>query len=376
MTLTKVRLGELVKIVDERNHFGIDDFRGLDINKNIIPTVADTSNLDASKYKVLRENRFVFSGMQTGRDRTIRIALFKGKHPVIVSPAYTTFEVIDSKLILPEYFFMLFNSKEMDRYGWFVSDSSVRANLDWEVFCNIEKELPSIEIQRKYVKIYNALEASRTSSIAGLQRISQTLELEIDRAKSAPRKPVGTFMQAIDRRNSDGELTEVQGLNVQKQFMPSKSKVSTDAKLKYKVIRPGEFGYSAMQTGRDKCIRIALNSSEKSALVSPAYSILKVYDDSVLAEYVQLWFSRKESDRFGWFASDASVRASLDLPRFFQIEIPVPSRKVQSTIVDLYKAFQIKAGVCNRLEAQLKDLCPILIRGSVEEAMSLENKDV
>ena len=93
MALTKKHIGDLVEIVDERNNLGIRDFYGININKEFMPTAARTDNLDESKYKLVTNGRFVFSGMQTGRDECIRISMYTGEKPIIVSPAYTTFEV-------------------------------------------------------------------------------------------------------------------------------------------------------------------------------------------------------------------------------------------------------------------------------------------
>lgn len=160
MLLNKMPIGKLIQIVDERNSEGLKKFYGININKEFMPTVANTDNLDETKYKVVRKNRFVFSGMQTGRNECIRIGLYSEDDPIIVSPAYTTFEIIDTKVVLPEYFFMIFLSKEKDRLGWFLSDGSVRANLDWDRFCEIELELPDIAIQQKYVDIYTGIRKS------------------------------------------------------------------------------------------------------------------------------------------------------------------------------------------------------------------------
>ena len=95
--------------------------------------------------------------MQTGRDICIRLALFTESDPILVSPAYTTFVVKDNSEILPEYLFMQFNRSQMDRYGWFVSDGSVRSNLDWEVFCDIQIPLPDFDTQKELVDTYNGL---------------------------------------------------------------------------------------------------------------------------------------------------------------------------------------------------------------------------
>lgn len=154
MGLNKYKIGDLISVCDERNSFRLRNFYGLNINKEFMPTVANTDGLDESKYKVVRNKRFVFSGMQTGRDECIRISMYTGKEPIIVSPAYTTFEVTREDIVLPEYFFMLFLSKEKDRYGAFCSDSSIRSNLDWDRFVDIAIILPSLEQQRKFSDVF------------------------------------------------------------------------------------------------------------------------------------------------------------------------------------------------------------------------------
>lgn len=157
------RLGELIELVDERNDLGIRRFYGLNKAKQFMPTAASTDSLDERKYKIVRKGRFAFSGMQTGRDEVIRISLYQQEEPIIVSPAYKTFEVVKTDVVLPEYLFMVFRPAEMDRYGWFVSDSSVRSNLDWDVFCDIEIQLPPLDVQRKYVAIHQGIALKQTA---------------------------------------------------------------------------------------------------------------------------------------------------------------------------------------------------------------------
>ena len=93
MGLTKYKIGDLISVIDERNDIGIREFYGININKEFMPTAANTEGLDETKYKIVRKNRFVYSGMQTGRDGCIRISMYTEDIPILVSPAYTTFEV-------------------------------------------------------------------------------------------------------------------------------------------------------------------------------------------------------------------------------------------------------------------------------------------
>ena len=81
-----------------------------------------------------------------------------------------------------------------------------------------------------------------------------------------------------------------------------------------------------------------------------------------------MWFSRKESDRRGWFMSDGSIRTNLDLDRFYEIKIPLPGMETQRAIVDLYTVYTTRRSINEKLRAQIKDICPILIKGSLEES--------
>ena len=328
MALTKYKIGQLIEIVDERNSFGIRDFYGININKDFMPTVADTEDLDESKYKVVRKNRFVFSGMQTGRDECIRISMYLKEKPIIVSPAYTTFEIVAKDIVLPTYFFMIFMSKEKDRLGAFYSDGSIRTNLDWDRFCDIELNLPDIPTQQKYVDIYKAMVANQQCYERGLDDLKLTFDGLIDGIKhTVPVKPVSDFLQEVDNRNDNGEISEVHGINITKQFMPSVADTNSVDLKKYKLVKKNQFAFSGMQTGRDECIRIALHKADNPIIISPAYTVFERKNETILEEYVMMWFSRKESDRLGWFMSDSSIRSNLDLDRFYETKIPVPDKK-------------------------------------------------
>lgn len=158
----KVLVGDYVQTFVRKNSEGLDlPFMGINREKQIVPTSANTENIDRRKYSILKRGEFVFSGMQTGRDICIRIALSEMVGDVLLSPAYTTFRIDTAKKLLPEYFFLNFKSSEMDRQGWFKSDSSVRSNLDWDRFCEIEIPLPPIEVQRAIVALYHCAEEAR-----------------------------------------------------------------------------------------------------------------------------------------------------------------------------------------------------------------------
>lgn len=369
MALNKYKLGELVTLVDERNCLGIREFYGINIHKEFMLTVANTDTLDETKYKVVRKNRFVYSGMQTGRDECIRISMYKGEEPIIVSPAYLTFEVTARELVVPEYFFMFFLSKEKDRLGWFRSDGSIRSNLDWNVFCDIDIALPPIEVQQKYVDIYQGMVKNQQAYERGLEDLKLVCDIMLDDLKNnCDKKPLCDILENIDIRNKDLKVKTVVGININKELFPTVADLGDTDLKKYKILEKNQFAYSPMQTGRDESIRVALSQEDEKLLVSPAYFVLALSDKNILSEYVMIWFLRSEFDRYGCFLSDGSVRASLDLYRFFEIKIPIPDIEVQKSIANIFKVYNTRKEINEKLKSQIKAICPILIKGSLDEA--------
>ena len=363
------RLGDHIQLVDVRNKdLAITRLLGININKEFMPSVANVSQTDLSRYKIIQRNQFAYSAMQVGRDETVRVALYGYDEIAIISPAYLVFEVKDEEEVFPEYLMMWFYRPESDRYGWFISDSSVRASLEWERFCDIRIPIPDIEEQRDYVALYKALQKNQEvyeKSLDDLQLICDTF---LEALKNGPKKErIGQYFDLIDNRNDGFAIDQLLGINAMKDFMPSKANVGSTDLSKYKVIRKGQFAYSAMQVGRDETVRVVLYTKEEPAIISPAYSTFEVNrKDRVLPEFFMIWFRRPEFNRFGWFLSDSSVRASLEWERFCDIEIPIPDIEVQESIVAIHHTLETRKRLNNELKAKIQNLCPVLMRGVVE----------
>ena len=366
MALKKYKIGDLISLVDERNTYGIRDFYGININKCFMPTAADTNGLDESKYKVVRKNRFVFSGMQTGRDECIRISMYLEDKPIIVSPAYTTFEILATDKVLPMYFFMLFLSKEKDRLGWFYSDSSIRSNLDWPVFCDITITLPDITVQQKYVSIYEAMTANQKAYEMGLDNLKLVCDGYIeDLRRKMPCEKIGKYIKPIDVRNSDLKISLAQGITINKEFASPKQ--VADAEQNAKIVRTGQFAYNRATTRNGDKISIAYRIGE-DCVVSSAYQVFEInLKDRLSPEYLMMWFKRSEFDRYARYMSKGSAHEFFEYTDMEEVEIPIPDIKIQNSIADIYKVYNERKRINERLKAQIKDICPILIKGSVEE---------
>ena len=326
MALTKYKLGDLLELSEERNDnlkYKICDVKGISIQKVFIETKADMTGVSLRPYYLVKPDDFAYVTVTSRNGEKITLAHNDTNSTYIVSSSYIVFRVNRTDLLLSDYLFMYFNRPEFDRYARFNSWGSARETFSWEEMCDIDIEIPPLEIQQKYVNIYNTMLANQRSYESGLDDLKMAIDIIIDRFKHIEKQvPVGELLEEVDERNSDGTYTSAQGINIKKQFMPSVA--SSSDLLRYKVVKKNQFAYSSMQTGRDECIRIALFQDDISIIVSPAYSVLQKKTNIIAEEYIQMWFSRSESDRKGWFMSDASIRANLDLSRFYEIEIPVP----------------------------------------------------
>lgn len=369
MALTKYKLGELIELCDERNSmktYSVEDVKGISTDKEFIETKANMDGVSLSSYKVVKNNEFAYVPDTSRRGDKIALAFNNKGKSVLISSIYTTFRCSRLDLIQPDYLFMFFNRPEFDRYSRFNSWGSARETFSWDDFCDTEIELLDIDVQRKYVKVYLALQNNLAVYQDKVEELKLVCDGIMDRIKKeASKSKVGDIIEPVDKRNTDLALSDVQGININKQFFPTVANIDKEATHNYKIVEKEQFAFSGMQTGRDKCIRIALNEGNP-ILVSPAYTVLKTIDDTVLSRYIMLWFSRKEIDRYGWFASDASIRSNLDLDRFYDMEIPLPSKAEQENIVNIYKCYLERQRIAAQLKQTINNLCPILIKGSLQ----------
>lgn len=369
MALKKFRLGDLIELVDERNSEGIRDFYGVNINKEFMPTVADTSTLNEKNYKVVRKNRFVFSGMQTGRDECIRISLYSKDKPIIVSPAYFTFEISATDKILPEYLFMFFQSKEKDRLGWFLSDSSIRANLEWKTFCDIEIKLPTLEIQKKFAAVYTSMVANQKIYESGLEDLKFVCDGYIEELRRKfPCEKIGSYIELSDERNFENwDLNFVRGLGTNKTMITTKADLDGVNLENYKPVEPEQIAYVSDTSRRGDKISLALNDEKFSVIVSPISIVFSTKEEKLLPRYLMLWLSRSEFDRYARFHSWGSARENFSFNDMCQVEIPIPTIKIQKSIVEIYEVLQTRKKILEQIKNQIKRICPILIKGSLDE---------
>jgi len=147
-----------VKLKNTDNSLTVEHLRGIRINKEFMPSVANVTGTDLSKYRVVKRYQFAYNPMHVGRDEILPISMLVDEEAIIVSPAYVIFEIIDTNELLPEYLMIWCRRSEFDRNAWFTTDSSVRGGFSWDDFCGLELPVPSIDKQKEIIKEYHTIE--------------------------------------------------------------------------------------------------------------------------------------------------------------------------------------------------------------------------
>lgn len=377
MGLNRVRLGELIKRSDARNadeKYCVDHVRGMSVEKVFIPTKADMRGVSLKPYKLVEPDWFAYVTITSRNSDKITLARNTSKDTYIVSSSYEVFFVSDSKRLDSNYLFMFFNRAEFDRYARFNSWGSAREAFSWEDFCDIEIELPPIEVQRKYVAIYEAMLANHRAYEQGLDDLKLTCDALVEKLMRELRhEAIGPYIEQSDARNNAriyGEK-DVRGLSVSKCIIETNANLTGVNLGNYKIIRPDELAYVADTSRRGEKISIALNETDDTYITSAintVFHVKKSAEQKLLPGYLMLFFGRSEFDRYARFNSWGSARETFDWAEMCDVRIPLPDIAVQRYVVELYQAWRTRLTINERLKAKLKDLCPILIRGSVEEA--------
>lgn len=260
------KLGDYIREVNVRNKdLKVTNLLGLSMSKQFRPSTSNIVGVDLSNYKVVRNNVFAFDPMSVIRVHKVPIALNDTDFPIIVSPAYITFECIDVEKLDPKYLMMWFQRTEFDRYADFKSDAAVRGGYDWKELCETLIIIPSIEQQREIVSEYETISKRiklNEQIIKNLEATAQTLYHKM-------------FVEGIDKENLPegwrvGTLGEIADISSGK-TCNEKSDIKDDI-YKYPVAgASGIIGYSKdyncdeklMTTGRVGTLGVVNRYDEK-----------------------------------------------------------------------------------------------------------------
>ncbi len=371
MSLTKYALGELLELVVDTNQdlkYGPDAVKGMTITKEIIPTKANVNKTDLSKFLIVQPKEFIYNPRTHGKK--IGFGYNNSKKSFIISWNNIAFRVKPSKLetILPDYLFLHFKRDEWDREACFQSWGSSTEVFSWDTLCSMTIEVPSISIQQKYANTYNAMLQNQQCYELGINNLKLTCDAYIENLRhSMVSEEIGNYIVRKNDKNTDNKIKTVLGLSTSKEFRVPQSRVNKKDLGGYKIVNPFEFAF-VPTTDTWKVLAFAINTYNEPIVVSPIYEVFSVRTEKLLPEYLALWLSRDEFDRYARFHSWGSARENFSWEAMCEVRIPIPDIDVQHSIVDIYKAYNIRKEINEKLKAQLKDICPILIKGSIEEA--------
>ena len=370
MALKKVKLGDLLELTLETNQdlkFGPLDVRGMTISKKIISTKANVDNADLRKFLIIKPNDFIFNPRTHGKK--IGFGFNDTNSAFIISWNNVGFRIKQNALaqILPEYLFMHFNREEWDREACFRSWGSSTEVFSWEALCEMTIFLPPIDVQKKYVDIYLAMLANQRAYEQGLDDLKLVCDAYIeDLRRKMPSEEIGKYLEELNDRNSSRLITNIQGVNSLSKFVETKAETNGLDISNYKIVKQYDFAYNP---SRINIGSIALRQNMENCVVSPMYVVFRISNTSqLLPEYLIMWLNRAEFFRSTLFYAMGSVRDTFSFSLMREVSIPIPPIEVQKSIAELYKVYNQRKEINEKLKAQIKDICPILIKGSLQSA--------
>ena len=360
----------LVQDTNSELQYGPDDVKGMTITKEVIPTKANVSETDLSKFLVVHPGEFIYNPRTHGK--RIGFGYNNTNDNFIISWNNIAFKVKPSmkKIVLADYLFLHFKRDEWDREACYQSWGSSTEVFSWDTLCDMSVDLPVFSIQQKYVDVYNAMLENQKSYECGLEDLKLVCDAYIeDLRRQMPCEAIATYVEEVNKKNIGNlKLDSVRGIATSKEFINTKANMEGVSLENYKVVEPGMIAFISDTSRRADKMSLALNQSGENYLVSSISTVIQTDNTKLLPKYLYLFFCRTEFDRYARFHSWGSARETFSLDDMKEVRMPLPSIDVQKDIVGIYEAYKIRKEINEKLKAQIKDICPILIKGSIEEA--------
>ncbi len=373
MGLTKIRLGDYIRrsTVNNRNlQYGEDLIVGVNNTGVFTTPKGSTNGVNLKPYKIVETGAFVYNPTRLD----LGSIAYRTEGLCIVSHLYMVFYLTDEgkKIIDPQWLFIYFRRKEFQREVTFRNFGSQRPEFNFEDMSDIVIPLPPIDIQQKYVAVYSAMLANQQSYERGLEDLKLTCDAYIDQLRSKyPLQKLGTCIAVCEEKNEELQygIDDVKGVSIEKKFIDTKANMEGVSLRPYAVIKPDEFAYVTVTSRNGGKISLAHNNTQNTYICSSSYIVFAVTDtDTLLPSYLAMLFRRGEFDRYARFHSWGSARETFDWDEMCDVRIPIPSIEIQQDIVNIFEAYLTRKEINEKLKTQIKDLCPILIKGSIEEA--------
>ena len=368
MALSKIRLGDYIVRSTKNNRelkYGADLISGVTSQGVFAVPKGDPIDVNLKPYKIVNDGAFVYNPTRLN----LGSIAYRTDGLCIVSHLYMVFYLNEAgkKIINPLWLYIYFRRDEFLREVTFRNFGSQRPEFNFEDMSDIIIPLPNLPTQQKYVDIYNAMVANQQAYERGLDDLKLTCDAYIeDLRRRMPCEEIGRYIERHDIRNGKNGSKNVMGISTSKQFREPTSKVNKNELANYKVCHPRQIGF-VQTTHNEKVFTYAFNNTKEDIVVSSVNEVFSTQEDKLYPEYLCMFFNRTEFDRYARFHSWGSARETFTWNDLIDVKIPIPDIAIQKSIAEMYTVFNKRKKINEQLKAQIKNICPILIRGSLEE---------
>lgn len=366
------KLGELIEQCEERNEagrLGLDAVCGMTLEKEVIPTKANLSGNDLSKFKIVHHEEFIYNPRTHGK--RIGLGINSIGRDFLISWNNIAFRVKDKAIICPWFLYIYFLRNEWDREACYSSWGSSTEVFSWKALCEMTIPVPSIEEQRKVVETWQGLRRMKEEN----EKLAEPL-LALCRSylqeckKKYPMREIGPMIEEVNDRNDDGTLgaETVRGLSTAKEIIPTAANLTGVNLTGYKKVGMRQFAYVSDTSRRGDKVSLGYNESKSQYLVSSISTVFKTIESALDSEFLYLWFCRSEFDRYARFNSWGSARETFDWNDMCRVKIPLPPIEVQQAVVDLYRCANEAKKIAAEADRLSREICPALIQKVAREA--------
>ena len=368
MGLKKYKLGEYIERSTANNHslkYKEDLIVGVTSDGVFSLPKGNVEGVDLKPYKIVNNGDFVYNPSRFD----LGSIAYRMEGLCIVSHLYQVFHLNEKgkENIDPIWLFIYLRRNEFRREVTFRNFGSQRPEFNFNDLSDIDLPLPSIEQQRKYVDVYLALQknlAAYQSKVEELKLVCDGYIEELRRKMKCEK--IGGYISESSIKNSDNKIKEVRSISVTKEFKLTNAKVNKDELRNYLVVYPKEIAF-VQTTGNEKVLAFAYNDFDYPVVVSSVDKVFKSKNENVLdLQYLALFLSRTEFDRYARFNSWGSAREVFTMDDMNDVAIPIPDISIQREIVNIHRCYIERQRIAAQLKEQLNKLCPMLIKGSLE----------
>lgn len=367
MGLKKYKLGEYIERSTANNHslkYKEDLIVGVTSDGVFSIPKGNVEGVDLKPYKIVNNGDFVYNPSRFD----LGSIAYRMEGLCIVSHLYQVFHLNEKgkENIDPIWLFIYLRRNEFRREVTFRNFGSQRPEFNFNDLSDIDLPLPSIEQQRKYVDVYLALQknlAAYQSKVEELKLVCDGYIEELRRKMKCEK--IGGYIRECNDRNDNLIVTEVQGVESAGNFTDTRANTVGLDFHNYKIVRPNQFAYNPSRINLGS---IAMREeSQGDCIVSPMYVVFEIVDpDKLTPEYLLLWLTRSEFYRSTLFYASGSVRDTFGFTDMKEVAIPIPDISVQREIVNIHRCYIERQRIAAQLKEQLNKLCPILIKGSLQ----------